>query len=155
MREGIEKVDRLLRSFGELAEPAHGAADLGEAATRAVLLLGFEARRRRVEIVLSGPGALAVPGAGAALSDFLGHGLLAFIWLANEGGRVTISWSHEPGRALLSLRAEGGVPNRGDAEPHLAAVRRLAAGMPGDLSIEAGAGGQADARLSLSIPVPT
>jgi signal transduction histidine kinase len=154
MRQGIDKVDRLLRSFGDLAEPGHGASDLGEASNRVVLVLGFEARRRRVELLQSGPASVAVPGPAAPLSDLLAHALLAFIWLASEGGRVTIAWSQEPGRALFSLRAEGGVPNRSEADPHLAAARRLSAEVAGEVLIEAEAGGQADARLSLIIPLP-
>lgn len=155
MREGIGKVDLLLRSFGELAEPGQGPADLAVAAIRVLLVLGFEARRRRVEVLQSGPAALPVPGPLAPLSDLVGHGFLAFIWLANEGGRVTIDWSRGSGRAVLSLQAQGGVPSRGDAEPHLAAVRRLAAEVAGEVQIETEAGGQADARLSLIIPLPT
>jgi signal transduction histidine kinase len=154
MREGIGKVDRLLRSFGELAEPGHGASDLGEAATRVLLVFGFEARRRRVELRPGGPASLPVPGPIAPLSDLLAHAVLAFIWLANEGGRVTIAWSQDSG-ALFSLHAEGGVPSRSDAEPHLAAVRRLSAEVGGKIVIEAEAGEQADARLSLTIPLPT
>jgi hypothetical protein len=154
MRQGIGRVDRLLRSFGEIAEPGLGSTDLGEVANRIVLVLGFEARRRRVELVYSGPASVAVPGLAAPLSDLLAHALLAFIWLASEGGRVTMAWLQEPRRAMLSLRAEGGVANRSEAEPHLAAARRLSAEVTGEVLIETEAGGQADARLSLTIPLP-
>jgi len=96
-----------------------------------------------------------VPGPVAPLSDLLAHALLAFIWLANEGGRVTMAWSKEPRRALFSLHAEGGVPSRSEADPHLAAVRRLSAEVAGEILIEVEAREQADARLSLTIPLPT
>src|ERR1700716_4385204 len=41
MREGIARVDALLRAFSELATPPHVAADLGHALTRALLLFAF------------------------------------------------------------------------------------------------------------------
>lgn len=155
MRDAVGKVDHLLRAFGDLAEAGQGACDLGSLVARVVLVLGFEARRHRVDLLHDGPRTLPVPGREGPLSDLLAQALLAFIWLANEGGRVTIAWSHEPGRALLSLRADGGVPVWSEAEPHLAALRRLGPELPGQLSIEAEAGGQAGARLSLTIPMPT
>jgi signal transduction histidine kinase len=152
LHDGIEKVDALLRAFAELAHPTQAAADLGEAVARAALVLGFEARRTGVELSRSGPPSLRATVPVEPLSDLVGHALLAFFALAREGGRVSIEVAQLGAEARFSLRAEGGTPRPGDAAPHLAAVRRLAALLGNALLLEADE--QAGARLSLTLPLP-
>src|SRR3954452_11557555 len=43
LRDGIGRVDQLLRAYGEFAAPEHLAPDLGAAAQRAVQLFGYDA----------------------------------------------------------------------------------------------------------------
>jgi signal transduction histidine kinase len=152
LHDGIAKVDALLRAFGELAHPTQAAADLGEAVARAALVLGFEARRTGVELSRSGPPSLRSTVPVEPLSDLVGHALLAFFALACEGGRVSVEVAQLGAEARFSLRAEGGTPRPGDAAPHLAAVRRLAARLGNALLLEADE--QAGARLSLTVPLP-
>jgi signal transduction histidine kinase len=152
LHDGIAKVDALLRAFAELAHPSQAAADLGEAVARAALVLGFEARRTGVELLRSGPPSLRSTVPVEPLSDLVGHALLAFFALAREGGRVSVEVAQLGAEARFSLRAEGGTPRPGDAAPHLAAVRRLAARLGNALLLEADE--QAGARLSLTVPLP-
>jgi signal transduction histidine kinase len=152
LHDGIERVDTLLRAFAELAHPTQAAADLGEAVARAALVLGFEARRTGVELSRSGPPSLRSTVPVEPLSDLVGHALLAFFALAREGGRVSVEVAQLGAEARFSLRAEGGTPRPGDAAPHLAAVRRLAARLGNVLLLEADE--QAGARLSLTVPLP-
>lgn len=151
LRDGIEKVDALLRAFSELAHPAQTAPDLAAAVARAELVLGFEARRSGVELSRSGPPALRAHAPAELLCDLVGHALLGFFALAREGGRVLVEVSPLGTFAQLSLRADGGTPSPAEAAPHLAAVRRLAAALPG-CRFEASE--QPPARLSLAVPGP-
>lgn len=152
LRDGIDKVDALLRAFAELADPPEVAADLGEAVARAALVLRFEARRMGVELSCSGPPSLRATVPLEPLSDLVGHALLAFFALAREGGRVSVEVAQHGTEARLSLRAEGGNPRPADAAPHLAAVRRLAAQLGKALLLDTDE--QPGARLSLTLHLP-
>jgi len=152
MRDGIGRVDGLLKAFGEFAEPAHLSPDLGPALGRALLLFAYEARRSNVSIEGDLGGTLFVAAEPSALSDLVAHATLAAISLSRDGGRVAIQLDAQGARALLRFQCEGGAPRHGEAAPHLAAMRRLAAEAPCELSLDTGAG--ADARLSLSFPHP-
>lgn len=151
LRAGIEKVDALLRAFSDLAHPGQTAPDLAAAVARAVLVLGFEARRSGVELSRTSPDSLRVSVPADLLCDLVGHALLGFFALARGGGRVSVDVSPHGTFAQLVLRADGGTPSLAEAAPHLAAVRRLAAALPG-CRLEAAE--QAPARLSLTVPGP-
>jgi C4-dicarboxylate-specific signal transduction histidine kinase len=151
MRDGIARVDALLRAFSELATPPHAAADLGHALTRALLLFGFEARRSSVQIARRGPSELAVATDGPLLGELVCHAVLAGIALACDG-KLAVSIDAEGHRVRLELRAEGTVPRRDEAAPHLEAFHRLAEQLGAEPSIDADAA--ATARLSLSFLHP-
>ncbi len=152
MREGIGRVDALLKAFGEFAEPAHLSPDLGQAMTRALLLYAYEARRSNVTITGGRGLTLVIAAQPFALSDLVSHATLAAISLARDGGSVTVQLDPQGARALLRFQTQGGAPRHAEAALHLAAMRRLAAEAPCELSLDTGAG--AEARLSLSFPHP-
>jgi hypothetical protein len=79
------------------------------------------------------------------------HAVLAGIALANDG-TLLVSVGGDGGRARLDLRAEGSVPRRDEAAPHLEATRRLAEELGAEPSIDAEAAPVA--RLSLSFVHP-
>jgi hypothetical protein len=152
MRDGIGRVDALLRSFGDFAAPQHLTPDLGAAVKRASILFAYEARRASVQFTNSVPATLMVSSEGLYLGDLVAHALVVCIEHARDGGRVTASVQPRGGFALLELRGDGGVGNREQALPHLDAARRLAPEAACELSIETPAAG--GARLSLSFLHP-
>ena len=147
LRDGIGRVDALLKAFSDLAAPEHLEPDLGSAAARAELLFGFEARRGSVAVTHRGPSSAPVRTDPALLCDLVCHAFLAAVALARDG-TVDISVGSEGPRARLELLAEGGAPRRDDATPHLEAVRRLASEAGAELSADLSPA--APARLSLS-----
>lgn len=151
IREGIGKVDHLLRAFGELAAPDHLPPDLAAAAQRANLLLGFDARRAGAQLSIEGPPSLMVVSDSRYLGDLVAHAALACISMAREGGHVSIKIEPRGALALLELRAEG-LGMREQALPHLEAARRLAADAACELSVATPE--QGGARLSLSFLHP-
>lgn len=151
LRDGIARVDALLRSFGEFASPEHLPPDLAAAAARAILLFGFEARRAGVQVDARLPSSLGVDSSSFALGDLVAHALAACIDLSH-GGQVVVRVEARGARAVLDLRAEGGNAHREQALPHLDAARSLAAEAACELSIETPAAG--GARLSLSFEHP-
>jgi signal transduction histidine kinase len=152
LREGIGRVDGLLRSFGELANPAHLPPDVAAAVRRAIQLFTYDARRATVQLVQQGPAALIVKSDSAWLGDLVAHAYLASIEYAREGGRVTVDLEAHGGIAELVLRTDGGVGNREQALPYVAAARRLAPDAECELSIDTPPAGSA--RLSLSFLHP-
>ena len=152
LRDGIGRVDTLLRNFGEFASPERLAPDLGAAIARSVQLFAYETRRFGVEVSVSGPDTLLVKAPGPVLVDLVAHALVAGLELARDGGKVALVLTSAGGRATLTLRADGGVPHLEEAQPHLAAARRLAALAGCEVSLDAPSG--AGARLSLSFVHP-
>lgn len=152
LRDGIGRVDQLLRAFGEFAAPEHLPPDLAAAAWRATQLFGYDARRAGVQVAQRGPPSAPVQSDPAFLGDLVAHALVACIEHARDGGRVDLSLEQRGGAAVLELRAEGGLGNRESAAPHLEAVRRLALETGCELSIEIPTVG--GARLSLSFLHP-
>jgi signal transduction histidine kinase len=152
MRDGIGKVDQLLRAFGEFAVPDHLPPDLAAAANRAQLLFAYEARRAGVQTTVRAPQSLMVASDSRCLGDLVAHAHLACIALAHDGGRVSLTV--EPRGAVISLeaRAEDGVGTREQAQPHLEAARRLAADASCEFAVETPM--QGGARLSLSFLHP-
>jgi hypothetical protein len=137
MRDGIGRVDALLRAFSQLATPpVHSAADLGQAVSRALLLFGFEARRGNVQLTRHGPSELPVEGDGALVDELVCHAVLAGIVLAQDG-TLELSIVPEGTRARLDLRGEGLAARRVDALPHLEEVRRLTSELQIERSIDA------------------
>ena len=152
MREGIAKVDHLLKAFGEFAAPDHLPPDLAAAANRVALLFAYDARRASVQTEVHAPRAMLVASDSGLLNDLVAHAHLACIAMARDGGRVTLT--AEPRGAIIALdvRAEDGVGTREQAVTHLEAARRLAADAACELSIDTPA--QGGARLSLSFLHP-
>jgi nitrogen fixation/metabolism regulation signal transduction histidine kinase len=152
MRDGIGRVDALLRSFGDFAAPQHLTPDLGAALKRAFVLFAYEARRASVQLSNSAPATLMVSSDSLYLGDLIAHALVVCIEHARDGGRVAASVQARGAVAVLELHADGGVGNREQALPHLDAARRLAPEAACELSIETPAAG--GARLSLSFLHP-
>jgi signal transduction histidine kinase len=148
LRDGIARVDALLKSFGEFAAPEHLPPDLAASAFRAVHLFAYEARRASVQLNSRLPEALVVRSESLPLGDLIAHALVACIDLARDGGQVFLLVELRGPRAILELRAEGGNGHREQALPHLDAARHLAAEAACELSIETPSAG--GARLSLS-----
>ncbi|MFL5310585.1 MAG: hypothetical protein ACJ79H_09060 [Myxococcales bacterium] len=151
LRDGIGRVDALLKAFSDLAAPAHLPPDLGAAISRAQLLFGSEARRGSVAVMQRGPASVPVQADPAFLSDLVCHAFLAAVALARDGA-LHIAVGADGPRARLELRCEGGAPRREDAAPHLEAVRRLASEAAAELSADLAPA--APARLSLSFAHP-
>src|SRR5205085_1710726 len=86
MRDGIGRVDALLKCFGELAAPEHLPADLGAAVSRAVQLFAYDARRASVQLVSKGPPVLMVPADPLWLTDLVAHALVSALELSRDGG---------------------------------------------------------------------
>src|SRR5437762_11789458 len=88
MRDGIGRVDALLRSFGDFAAPRHLAPDLGAPVQRAFQLFIYEARRATVQLRTRAAPTLLVKSDSAWLGDLVAHALVAGIELARDGGQV-------------------------------------------------------------------
>jgi hypothetical protein len=151
LRDGIGRVDAVLKAFSDLASPERLAPDVAAAVARAQLLFGFEARRGNVAVMQRGPASIPVRADPAFLCELVCHAFLAAVALARDGA-LHISVDADGPRARLEFRAEGGAPRRDDAAPYLEALRRLAPGASAELSADLGAA--APARLSLSFPNP-
>ena len=151
LRDGIGRVDALLRAFSDLASPGHLAPDLGAAISRAQLLFGYEARRGSVAVMQRGPASVPVQADPAFLSDLVCHAFLAAVSLARDGA-LHISVGIDGPRTRLELHSEGGAPRRDEAAPHLEAVRRLASNAGAELSADLAPA--ASARLSISFAHP-
>jgi len=152
LRDGIARVDALLRAFGEFATPRNLLPDLAAAARRAIQLFAYDARRATVQVEQQGPPALIVQSNSTYLGDLVAHAYVASLEHARDGGRVTLSVEDRGASAVLELGAEGGVGNREQAVPFLDAARRLAPEAGCELSIETPSAG--GARLSLSFLHP-
>ena len=152
LRDGIGRVDQLLKAFGEFASPLHLSPDLGAALQRCLQLFAYDARRAGVQMQRRGPPALIVQSDGTLLGDLVAHALVACIEHARDGGQVDADLELRGAAAVLTLRATGGLGNREQALVYLDAARRLAPEAAGELSIETPAAG--GARLSLSFLHP-
>src|SRR5437763_8962074 len=60
LRDGIGRVDQLLKAFGEFVAPDHLPTDLAAATHRAVQLFAYDARRHTVQIEVRTPEPLEV-----------------------------------------------------------------------------------------------
>jgi signal transduction histidine kinase len=152
LRDGIGRVDSLLKSFADFATPERLPPDLAAAAHRAAQLFAHDARRATVRITTSGPESVLVRSDGRWLGDLVAHALVAAIELSRGGGSVSMEVLPQGGMAALIVRVEGGAGNREQAAIHLDALRRLAADAACELSIDAPSGGAA--RLSLQFLHP-
>ena len=148
LKDGIGRVDHLLKAFGEFASPDHLPADIVAAAQRAVQLFAYDVRRASVQLALKMPAALQVRSAAKAMGDLVAHALVAAIESARDGGHIDLLAEPRGAVAVLDVRAEGGLGNREQALAYLDAARRLAVEAACELSIETPAAG--GARLSLS-----
>jgi signal transduction histidine kinase len=151
LRDGIGRVDAVLKAFSDLASPERLDPDLAAAVARAQLLFGFEARRGSVAVMQRGPVSVRVEADPAYLCELVCHAFLAAVALARDGA-LHITVQADGPRARLEFRAEGGAPRREDAAPYLEAVRRLVSGASAELSADLAP--VAPARLSLSFPHP-
>lgn len=148
LRDGIGRVDHLLKAFGEFASPDHLPPDLGAAVSRAAQLFAYDARRSGVQLVIRAPAALLVQSESPWLGDLVAHALVACIEAARDGGQVDIQLEQRGAEAVLLLQASGGLGSREQALQHLDAARSLAGDVACELSIDAPPAG--GARLSLS-----
>lgn len=152
MRDGIARVDLLLRCFGEFASPEHLPPDLGAAVLRGLQLFAYEARRFSVEVEVRGPASAMVASPSRLLGDVVAHALVAGLELARDGGKLELEVESKGPRTRLELRTHGGSPHLQEAQPHLEAAQRLAGEAACELSVEVPAA--AGARLSLSFAHP-
>jgi C4-dicarboxylate-specific signal transduction histidine kinase len=152
LREGIARVDHLLKAFGEFASPEHLAPDLGAAVQRALLLFAYDARRAGAQIASTGPESLLVRSDQPHLGDLVAHALVACIESARDGGRIGLRLEGRDADVFLRLEATGGSASTDHALAHLDEARGLAAAASCDLSIERPPAG--GARLSLSFLHP-
>src|SRR5262249_25355367 len=141
LRDGIGRVDHLLKASGEFAVPDHLPPDLAAAAERAQVLFAYEARRAGVQTALTAPPTLLVFSDSRFLGDMVAHAHLAGIALAQEGGRVSVVAESRGAVLALEVRAEGGSGLREQAQPHVDAARRLAADAACELSVDVPAQG--------------
>src|SRR5260370_39324158 len=126
MREGIGRVDSLLKAFGEFAAPDYLPPDLAAAAQRAVQLFAHDARRVSVQVSLKAPAALLGQTESMLLGDLVAHALVACIESAH-GGQVDLLVEPRGAVAVLEARAAGGSDSREHPLPHFDAPRRPAA----------------------------
>jgi len=152
LRDGIGRVDALLRAFGDFAAPAHLPTDLVACVSRAVRLFAYDIRRATVKVSEHGPSALVVRSDSAVLGDLVAHAFVAALELARDGGAVDLDVQARGALAVLEVRAGGGAGNREQAVPHLDAARLLAREASCDLSIETPPGGGAWLSLSFLYP---
>ena len=152
LRDGIGRVDLLLKSFGEFASPDHLQPDLGAAVARGVHLFAYEARRLNAEVDQRVPASVMVDSPSHLLGDLVAHALVAGLELARDGGKLLLQLDTTGTRTRIELRADGGLPHREEAQPYLEAARRLASDAACELSLDTPAG--AGARLSLSFAHP-
>ena len=151
LRDGIGRVDAVLKAFSDLASPERLQPDVAAAVARAQLLFGFEARRGSVAVMQRGPASIPVRADPAALCEVVCHAFLAAVALARDGA-LHITIDIDGPRVRLEFRAEGAAPRRDDAAPFLEALRRLAPSASAELSADLAPA--APARLSLSFPHP-
>src|SRR5919204_2357489 len=71
VRDGIGRVDALLKAFSDLASPEHLAPDIAAGIARAQLLFASEARRGTVAVMLRGPASVPVHADPSALCDLV------------------------------------------------------------------------------------
>src|SRR2546423_6098186 len=90
LRDGIGRVDALLRSFGEFAVPEHLPPDLAAAARRAIQPFAYDVRRATVQIAQRGPQVLMVDSDPSVFGDLVAHAVIASIEYARVGGRVEV-----------------------------------------------------------------
>src|SRR5438552_18864526 len=76
LRDGIGRVDHLLKAFGEFAAPEHLPPDLGAAVQRGLQLFAYDARRAGVQVSFHGPQAMMVASEHPWLSDLVAHALI-------------------------------------------------------------------------------
>ena len=152
LRDGIGRVDALLRAFGDFAAPAHLPPDLVACVSRAVRLFAYDVRRAAVKVSEHGPSTLIVRSESAWLGDLVAHAFVAALELARDGGAVDLDVQARGTIASLEIRSGGGTGNREQAQPHLDAARQLARGAACDLSIETPPAGGAWLSLSFLYP---
>lgn len=154
LRDGIGRVDQLLRAFADFAAPDHLPCDLAAATQRAAQLFAYDARRAGVQVQVSvaGPATLLAASDGRVFGDLVAHALVACIESAREGGKVQLVVRDGAARVRLEATADGGYGGREQALPHLDAARLLAAEAACELSIESPPAG--GVRLSLSFSEP-
>src|ERR1041384_1617340 len=108
LRDGIAKVDFLLKAFAEFAGPDHLPPDLAAAAHRAHVLFAYDARRAGAQVALNAPQSLMVASDSRCLGDLVAHAYLACLALAHDGGRVTLTVEPRGAVVVLDARAENG-----------------------------------------------
>ena len=86
LRDGIARVDALLRAFGEFAAPEHLPPDVAAAARRAIQLFAYDARRATLQVAQRGPAAQLVKSDSSVLGDLVAHAYLACLERDHRAG---------------------------------------------------------------------
>jgi signal transduction histidine kinase len=107
MREQIQRVDGIMRSFCEFIvfrSGAPGEAALSETAVRALEVLGHESRRRRIQVQAAiEPGVKVRLGDGGELGFLLVQALLRAYARSEGGTEVKVAVRVEESRAVLEV----------------------------------------------------
>lgn len=151
LKEGIGKVDSLLKAFAELAVPTNAEPDLGAALDQALLLFGHEIRNAGAVLgERKGPRSVRVLAAGSTLSELVAHAFLAAVSVARAGASVQLELRSDGHRGELIVQVTNAASSIDEADPALRQARALARELGADLSLGSTAAGSA--RLSISLP---
>ncbi|HSN91053.1 MAG TPA: hypothetical protein VLS93_07470 [Anaeromyxobacteraceae bacterium] len=146
IRDAARRLDALVRRFADFVDPPdEGSADAGAAASEAAALLGPEARRRGVELlVVPAPGGRARVSS-AALNGLLLHLLGRALAATPPGGRVDVRAEERQGSVEIAVERRPVEAGGGPGASEQVAAEALGA----TLSVERD--GTAE-RLRLSLP---
>jgi signal transduction histidine kinase len=151
VKEQIGRVNEVVRRFVDVTEPvaALGYTDVGALVADIASLLGHDARRRRVELVVDAPRGVLRTAADPVRTGRLLLALLAGAMAASpDGGRLEIRASAEGGQA--SVRLARAVAEAEPVSGYDTAVAAAAAEALGGALVEERERGVA--RLLLSLP---
>ena len=152
LKDGIGKVDSLLKAFAELAVPTNAEPDLGAALDQALLLFGHEIRNAGAVLgERKGPRSVRVLAAGSTLSELVAHAFLAAVSVARAGASVQLELRSDGHRGELIVQVTNAASSIDEADPPLQRARALARELGADFSLGSTAAGSA----CLSISMPT
>ncbi|GHG76620.1 HAMP domain-containing histidine kinase [Comamonas sp. JC664] len=141
MRDQIQRVDGILKLFSDFVVfrgGSAGAADLSEATTRALGVLGHEGRKRRVQVQSAVEAGVQVQLEDTSeLGFFLVQALLRAFRRAENGGTVRVTVRGEATSAVLEVEDSAG-PGAEPLPESVEALRLRCAQLGVDLFIRAG-----------------
>ncbi|WP_426752446.1 sensor histidine kinase [Myxococcus sp. Y35] len=141
MRDQIQRVDGILKLFSDFLVfrgGTTGVADLSDATTRALGVLGHEGRKRRVQVQSAVEAGVQIRlGDTSELGFFLIQALLRAYRRAESGGSVRVTVRGEAASAVLEIEDSGGAST--EPLPEAVEALRLRCSQLGvDLFIRAG-----------------